>query len=208
MPRLYIHRLSMYNACMSLKIEQGLNTKNQIIKHAQGLFAKKGYAETRFDSIGEDLGVTSGAMYHHFRNKKDLFDSVVQMSARRIAEKVASSAEAESDIVEGIILGCLTFIKESSSSKYSKIMLEDSISVLGWKRWKEIDEASSEATLVDAIKETRTKTDPHVMARFISGGTNEIALWISHQANKEDAFKKSSSVVRKMVASILSKEAL
>lgn len=197
----------MYDLNMSLKIEQGLSTKRKIIQHAQIMFAKNGYVDTRFDLIGEELGVTSGAMYHHFKNKKDVFDSVVQLSALKISEKVIKTAEAESEIIEGIIVGCLTFIKEVSSPRYSKIMLEDSISVLGWKRWKEIDESTSESTLVSAIKEIQLKTNPVLVARFISGGTNELALWMTHQSNKTDAFKYVSDSVRNMVTSILSKDA-
>lgn len=204
----------MYNGGMSIKVEQGLQTKNEILKHAQALFAKHGYANTRFDLIGKDLEITSGAMYHHFKNKRDLFDLVVKNCAEKISDKVEASANGESNILEGIIIGCLTFIREASSPRYSKIVLEDSISVLGWKRWKEIDEVTSESKLVEAIDaakiehQLKSELDSNTLARFISGGVNELSLWTSHQSNKTEALAKCEKVLRGIINSVVTKESL
>ncbi len=58
---------------MSLKIEQGEETKRQILKVARKLFGKNGYNDTSIEDIYTSLNLTRGALYHHFSNKKEVF---------------------------------------------------------------------------------------------------------------------------------------
>ncbi len=189
----------------NLKVQQGIETRNQLIAHARRRFAKKGFADTRFDSIGADLGMTSGVMYHHFRNKQELFEEVVRQCHAEIVEEVVRRADAERDIVAAILSGCLSFIKEVISPKYFRIVLIDSIAVLGWERWKEIDSAYSESALALALSKAREsgfiapEIPVHTLARFISGGTNELALWVYRQRDKEAAMKQAGIVLGFMI---------
>ncbi|QWU15025.1 transcriptional regulator, TetR family [Paenibacillus sophorae] len=48
-------------------------TKERILSHAQALFSQKGYKGVSISDICEATGLSKGSIYHHFKNKEDLF---------------------------------------------------------------------------------------------------------------------------------------
>jgi AcrR family transcriptional regulator len=190
------------------RVRKGQETKLQLLASARSLFAEHGFSGTRFDSIGKDLGKTSGVMYHHFRDKRELFKEVVRQCHSEISQRVVASAETERDILEGILRGCLTFIAEVISPEYFRIMLIDSISVLGWEAWKELDSEFSERAMTIGLREAQDagllaqEIPAAALARFLSGGTNELALWVHHQTNRLSAVKQAETVLRHLLATL------
>lgn len=63
------------------------DTKEKILMTALQLFARDGYEAVSVRNIAEELGMTKGALYRHFKNKRDIFDSIVdrmiQIDAQR-----------------------------------------------------------------------------------------------------------------------------
>lgn len=53
-------------------------TKDHILKKALILFAKEGYEAVSVSQIAGELGLTKGALYKHYKNKIDIFDSIVK----------------------------------------------------------------------------------------------------------------------------------
>ncbi len=53
-------------------------TKEEILKVSLNLFAERGYDAVSTSMIAENLGITKGALYVHFKDKQDIFDSIVQ----------------------------------------------------------------------------------------------------------------------------------
>lgn len=66
------------------------DTKERILLIALQLFARDGYEAVSVRTIAEELGMTKGALYRHYKNKRDIFDSIVermnQIDARRADE--------------------------------------------------------------------------------------------------------------------------
>ena len=62
------------------------DTKERILLTALCLFAKNGYGAVSVSAIAGELGMTKGALYKHYRNKRDIFDSIVARMERRDAE--------------------------------------------------------------------------------------------------------------------------
>jgi AcrR family transcriptional regulator len=54
------------------------NTKENILHTALRLFAKDGYEAASVSDIARELGMTKGALYKHYKNKRDIFDSIVE----------------------------------------------------------------------------------------------------------------------------------
>lgn len=53
-------------------------TKENILHTALRLFARNGYEAASVSDIAGELGITKGALYKHYKNKRDIFDSIVE----------------------------------------------------------------------------------------------------------------------------------
>ena len=55
-----------------------MDTKEKILQAALALFARDGYEAVSVSMIAEELDMTKGALYKHYANKRDIFDSIVR----------------------------------------------------------------------------------------------------------------------------------
>src|SRR5579863_4111373 len=55
-----------------------LDTRNVILKTALQLFLKKGYKDVSYQDLMEKTGLSKGALYHHFKSKKELLASTFE----------------------------------------------------------------------------------------------------------------------------------
>lgn len=63
------------------------NTKEKILTTALHLFAQDGYEAVSVSRIAGELGITKGALYKHYKNKQDIFDSIVERMYQIDAER-------------------------------------------------------------------------------------------------------------------------
>ena len=63
------------------------DTKEKILMTALHLFARDGYEAVYVRNIAEALGMTKGALYRHYKNKRDIFDSIVERMIRIDGER-------------------------------------------------------------------------------------------------------------------------
>ena len=63
------------------------DTKERILCAALRRFAAEGYEAVSVSDIAGDLGITKGALYQHYRSKRDIFDSILARMAARDAEQ-------------------------------------------------------------------------------------------------------------------------
>ena len=63
------------------------DTKENILHTALRLFARDGYEAASVSDIAGELGITKGALYRHYKNKQDIFDSIVQRMYKIDAER-------------------------------------------------------------------------------------------------------------------------
>lgn len=67
------------------------DTRQALVDTARRLFAEQGYAATGTEQIVAGARVTRGALYHHFRDKTDLFRAVMEQLAREVAERLINA---------------------------------------------------------------------------------------------------------------------
>lgn len=63
------------------------NTKENILLSALKLFARDGYEAVSVNAIAGDIGITKGALYKHYKNKQDIFDTIITRMEQRDAEQ-------------------------------------------------------------------------------------------------------------------------
>jgi len=75
---------------VSTREEQKAKTRARLLNSALRTFARKGYYEATVDDIARDAGLTTGAIYSHFKDKEDMFLAALDERARRDRDENAS----------------------------------------------------------------------------------------------------------------------
>ena len=65
-------------------------TKQRILTEAIKLFAKEGYEAVSVDQIAKAVGIKAPSLYKHYKNKRDIFDSILQVMEQRDGENAAA----------------------------------------------------------------------------------------------------------------------
>lgn len=75
--------------------------------------------------------VTRGALYHHFKNKQDLFEAVFEELEARAAERVLSAALAQPDAWSQAVAGIDAFLEACLEPRYRRLALQEAPLALG-----------------------------------------------------------------------------
>src|ERR671915_941801 len=125
---------------MATREERAEVTRGALMRAARELFAERGYAAVGTEQIVERAGVTRGALYHHFRDKRDLFRAVHVEMERELMEAIGERMGQASDPIDLLASGLNAFLDACTDPAVIRINLPDAPSVLGWAEWREIDE--------------------------------------------------------------------
>ena len=121
--------------------ERRSKTRSAILAAATEKFGSLGFAETTVDSIASDASVAKGAVYHHFRNKDELFECVFERFSSDVAQSVASAVRTEGGPLDSLMEAVKTYFRLCSVPAIARITLQDAPSVLGYERWRALDTA-------------------------------------------------------------------
>jgi AcrR family transcriptional regulator len=130
-------------------------TRRQLVTAARALFAQKGYAETSTPEIVAAAGVTRGALYHHFADKKALFREVVEEEHLLLAMSINGAAATgdEPGPIKALIAGSEAFIAGMKDEGRRRIMIVDAPAVLGQAVVDEIDAHNGLETLICGLRD-------------------------------------------------------
>jgi AcrR family transcriptional regulator len=161
--------------------ERTAGTKAGLVAAARRLFAAQGFAATSTEQILDAAGVTRGALYHHYKEKADLFaDVCLQMHGEASAE-IMAAADAAKDPLAALERGCEAWMDYMARADARRILIMDAPSVLGWARWNEMD-AEGFAHLTDGVRDAmaagKLQTMPaEELAVLLNGAMNFGVMW-------------------------------
>jgi AcrR family transcriptional regulator len=172
------------------RAEQSEGTRSALVAVARELFAERGYAGVGTEEIVHRARVTRGALYHHFRDKKDLFRAVHEQVEAELAEEIGRKlAEGPADDpIAMLVAGVRAFLDHCLDPALARIALIDAPSVLGWAEWREVDEryglglvtaGLQGAMAVGALRQQPVKP----LAHLILGALGEAGMLV---ANADD----------------------
>ncbi|MCI8551294.1 MAG: TetR/AcrR family transcriptional regulator [Lachnospiraceae bacterium] len=112
------------------------NTKEQIIETALQLFSEKGYDAVSVRDIAREVGIRESSLYYHFKNKQDIFDTIVEYCFRKAEEYFRSQGlpftreddismyfNAEPDRLEELLLSTFRyFFEDSCNIRFRKLL--------------------------------------------------------------------------------------
>ena len=108
------------------------NRKEEILIVALHLFARDGYEAVSVSQIAGELDMTKGALYRHYKSKRDIFDSIVKRMEQQDSEQARENEVPEESI-------------EKTPEEYQNISFDDFVeySKSMFEYWTEDDFASS-----------------------------------------------------------------
>ncbi len=163
-------------------------TRAKLIAAARKSFGKLGFAETSMDDLTAEAGLTRGALYHHFGDKKGLFEAVILQIDGEMAERLTGISAAAATRWNGFVEENIGYVEMALEPEIQRILLRDGPAVLGDpSSWPSANgciaaiRANLEQLQLDGV--VRNDIDAGGGARLISGASTVAALWI---ANAED----------------------
>ena len=175
----------------SWKRDQVIGTREHLIETALQMFGERGYAATPLEEVVARAGLSRGALYHHFKDKRALFEAVVdrrlwdlvnEVDRRTVKRAARRGVERESDTIEH-------FIEELGDATTHRVLLVDGPAALGRERWSDL----MEARLLDPIRRVvelaaeRGALEPALvpgLTHLLFGSVQEAALLIGQQDAK------------------------
>jgi AcrR family transcriptional regulator len=166
---------------------QAAETRLQVLAAARKLFSERGYFVTGTTEIVVAAGVgTRGALYHHFANKRALFEAVFEEVELDLGARAAVAVTGRTSFTR-LGQGLHAFLDASLDAEVRRIILVDGPAVLGWDAWREIEArhglGAIKFMLTEGIKDGSVRVDvgtTDAMAHLLLSVVDEAALFIAH----------------------------
>ena len=170
------------------RVEQGAQSRARLIDSARALFQRDGYAATSTEALLSATGLTRGALYHHFRDKKDLFLAVCEAEHADLSAAIEAAIRDLPDPAAQLMAGALAWIEAVSQPGPRQVLLLDAPSVLGADEWAALDDRHGYRQLREVVGQllgSRAGMDATTVdacAAALNGAINELAHWHARHA--------------------------
>jgi AcrR family transcriptional regulator len=181
---------------------RGDGTRDALLRAGRALFAERGYAEVGTEEIVARAGVTRGALYHHFVDKRDLFRTVHEELEQSLVADIGARIGAIDDPWDLMVSGVRAFLDACVDPAVMRIALLDAPAVLGWAQWREIDARYGLGLVSFALQGAMDRgvlapQPVRPLAHLLMGAMSEAAMLI---ANAEDPGAARDEVEAPLIA--------
>jgi len=182
-------------------------TRAKLIQAGRKAFATKGYAASSMDDFTAEAGLTRGALYHNFGDKKGLLQAVIdQIDAEMLVRMCAAQKQAPTRW-EGFLAEGIAYIEMALEPEIQRIMLLDGPAVLGDpSQWPSQNACltTTAATIQALINEGTVKpVDAEAAARLYNGAALNAALWIAAEKDSAEVFAKAVEAFKQLASGLL-----
>ncbi len=162
------------------------DTRAKLIGAARKAFATRGYVAASMDEITASVGLTRGALYHNFGDKKGLLQAVVDQIDGEMASRAHATGSQKENIWDGLMAEGVAYIEMALNPEVQRIVLLDGPAVLGDPSQWPSQNSCLQATIVaihKLIEQGVIKpVDAEAAARLLNGAALNAALWIAASA--------------------------
>ena len=182
-------------------------TRAKLIRAARKAFAAEGYAAASMDDLTAKAGLTRGALYHNFGDKKGLLQAVIdQIDAEMVARMRTAHDRAKTPWL-GFLDASIAYIEMALEPEIQRIMLLDGPAVLGDpSRWPNQNECLRTTTqTIQALIDAKTvrPVDAEAAARLLNGAALSAALWIAAADDPRAVLAKAVAAFRHLAVGLL-----
>lgn len=185
-------------------------TRAKLIRAARKAFAAKGYADASMDDLTAEAGLTRGALYHNFGDKKGLLQAVIdQIDAEMLVRMRAAQEQAETAWL-GFLAESIAYIEMALEPEIQRIMLLDGPAVLGdpsqWPNQNACLRTTTQTIQALIDEGTVRQVDAEAAARLLNGAALNASLWIAASDDPHAVFAKAVEAFRRLAFGLLKTE--
>ncbi|WP_218573524.1 TetR/AcrR family transcriptional regulator [Rheinheimera lutimaris] len=188
------------------------DNRARLISAARKAFAEKGYAAASMDELTAAAGLTRGALYHNFGDKRGLLAAVVDQIDSDMAQRAQQIAAAETDSWQGLLAEGAAYIRMALEPEVQRIVLLDGPAVLGdpsqWPSQSSCLQATRQKLELLITQGVLKPVDTEAAARLLSGAALNAALWIAASASPEAVTAKAVEAFRMLASGLLAPSAI
>ncbi|WP_179382181.1 TetR family transcriptional regulator [Streptomyces sp. SA15] len=199
-------------AVKSRREEYAALTRAAVLEAAAELFAEKGFDVTSVDDIAGTARVSKGAVYHHFADKRAIFDEVFKVSQHGVLDQVTVALKAlggeeqsPGSVASAAVQG---FLGAYVADARRRSLLRQSAGVLGVQRCREMDNELALPLVLGLLNQLaeRGELQPvpiEMTATVIFGTLCEAATALAFAEDHEQAGKEAAQVVGYMLSGLV-----
>lgn len=183
----------------------------KLIAAARKAFARKGYSAASMDELTAKAGLTRGALYHNFGDKRGLLAAVVDQIDSEMAFRAQQVGARARDDWQGLLAEGAAYIRMALEPEVQRIVLLDGPAVLG-----DPSQWPSQSSCLQATKRTVERliaegilkpVDAEAAARLVNGAALNAALWVAASDDPKDVLPKAVEAFHALAAGLLMKPA-
>ena len=188
---------------MATNEERRAVTRAKLIQAGRKHFAREGYEGAHTNRILEQAGVSRGAMYHHFKNKQELFEAVFIAVSDETIESAGKGLKPGNSPLEDLISASLAWLKAVQQPELAAILLDQGPQVLGWKHARDLEAKTSLELMTKSLeravkaKEIKVPSVP-LAARLINALLAETAL-VALYEDPHTSLAKQEAAIRQFI---------
>lgn len=184
-------------------------TRAKLIAAARKSFADKGYAASSMDDLTADAGLTRGALYHNFGDKKGLLAAVVAQIDAEMASRARDIASGSANRWDAMIAEGAAYIEMALTPEVQRIVLLDGPAVLGdpshWPSQSACLEETRKGLTQLADEGILKPVDIEAAARLLNGAALNAALWVAASPEPEAVLPKAVEAFKCLATGFLAR---
>lgn len=183
----------------------------KLIAAARRAFAEQGFAAASMDELTADAGLTRGALYHNFGDKKGLLAAVVAEVDGEMAAGARARGAATGEGWDGLMAEGAAYIEMALDPEVQRIVLLDGPAFLGdpsqWPSQNACLQATRQAVARLIAEEVMRPVDVDAAARLLSGAALNAALWVAASEDPRSALPRAVEAFQAMAEGLRAERA-
>ncbi|CAN7230626.1 TetR/AcrR family transcriptional regulator [Rhizobium leguminosarum] len=199
--------MKLRNRMVRKRSETMQENRVKLIAAARKTFAEKGYSAASMDELTADVGLTRGALYHNFGDKRGLLAAVVDQIDTEMAVRAQEIGARAGNDWQGLLAEGAAYIEMALNPEVQRIVLLDGPAVLGdpsqWPSQNnclQVTKSTVERLITQGILKP---LDPEAAARLLSGAALNAALWIAASEDPQSVMPKAVEAFQALAAGLL-----
>jgi AcrR family transcriptional regulator len=184
--------------------------RGKLIAAGRKAFASEGFAAASMDELTASVGLTRGALYHNFGDKKGLLAAVVAQVDGEMAARARAAGADAGDGWEQLLAEGAAYIAMALDPEVQRIVLLDGPAFLGdpsrWPSQNACLQATKQAVgrlIADGVMKS---ADAEATARLLCGAALNAALWVAASDDPQSVLPRAVHAFRLMAEGFLSEK--